>query len=191
MRVLYLDTETTGLDPKRNGVVQIAGQLVERGKVLDEFNLHVAPFSRDEIDQRALNVNGLTVEEIAGFKDPVAACNEFVAFLRAYTPGASRLFIAGYNIGFDILMLREWFNKCGMTGGAFMDYFWTPPIDVMTLAGFRLMDEREKLRDFKQSTVAQYLGVKIDGEAHDAAVDIKTTRGILRAIYPVYAGKRS
>lgn len=190
MRIVYLDTETTGLDPKRNGLVQIAAQVVERGKVLDEIDLKIAPFPRDEIDQKALDVNGLTVDEIAGFREPHICCDEFAAFFGAYCPGNARLFLSGYNIGFDDQFIRTWFAKCGKQPNDFARFFYTPAIDVMSLAAFALMSKRQSMPNFKQSTVAKILGVEIQGEAHDASVDIKTTRGILRAIYPALGAER-
>ena len=38
MKVIFIDTETTGFDDKRNDIVQIAGLVTENKKILESFN---------------------------------------------------------------------------------------------------------------------------------------------------------
>ena len=53
-KLLYFDTETTGLDPVRNGIIQIAGIIVIDGEVKEEFNIKMQPHENDEITQRRI-----------------------------------------------------------------------------------------------------------------------------------------
>ena len=69
-KVLFLDLETTGLNPKLNGVIQIAGLVEVDGIVVEEFSCNVAPFKNDKIDDKALEVNKLTEQQIKGFPQP-------------------------------------------------------------------------------------------------------------------------
>lgn len=39
MKLLYIDTETTGVDPMQNGIVQISGCIEVDGELKEEFDL--------------------------------------------------------------------------------------------------------------------------------------------------------
>ena len=84
------------------------------------------------------------------------------------------------NASFDNQFLRAWFTQCG--DNYFGSWFWYPPIDVMALAGIRLMHVRHELKDFKLGTVCEYFGIKPQGELHDAYVDIDLTEKLYRKL---------
>ncbi|MDD5359874.1 MAG: exonuclease domain-containing protein, partial [Sulfurovaceae bacterium] len=70
MKIAYIDTETTGLDAKKHGIVQLACLIVEDHKIIDEIVLLIDPFSYKEncvCDDKALEINGRTLEEIEHF----------------------------------------------------------------------------------------------------------------------------
>ena len=55
----------------------------------------------------------------------------------------------------------------------FGSWFWADSIDCLVLASYKFRKERGRLENFKQMTVAKYLGIEIDEEKlHDAEYDI-------------------
>ena len=67
-KILWVDTETTGTDPGKNGIIQLAGVLEINGHEISSFDYKIRPFADDVIEDTALAVNGFTREELAGFR---------------------------------------------------------------------------------------------------------------------------
>jgi DNA polymerase-3 subunit epsilon len=94
-----------------------------------------------------------------------------------------KFFLIGYNIGFDDSFMREmWRRNKDVYYGS---WFWWPPIDVAVLACHYLKGERHRLENFKLSTLAEYLNIKREGNAHDALSDIHITREIYKRVTEV------
>ena len=43
MNILFIDTETTGKNPERNSIIQIAAEYHEDGKKISDFNAKLTP----------------------------------------------------------------------------------------------------------------------------------------------------
>lgn len=186
MKLFFVDTETTGIDPFRHAVVQIAGLIEVAGVEKERFDFRVRPMPGDAIDEEALRVNGLRREEVLKFPPPREVHRQVTVLLQKYVDQYKRndkFFFIGYNTRFDSDFLRRFFEKAG--DKYFGSWFWAPPIDVMTLAAFVLAPERDRLPNFKLPTVAEYLGLKATGSLHDAQVDIELTR----QLYDVLRGR--
>jgi len=182
-KLCFIDTETTGLDPQKNGLIQIAGKLILLGanneNILDDvfsFNYKVKPFSGDIIEDQALSVNKTTKEEIATFTEPNVIYHQFSDELCKYVDKynkADKFFFVGYNARFDYDFMRAFFEK--NDDRYFGSFFFFPPLDVMNIAIWNLIRERKTLPNFKLETVANYLGITMDGGFHDAMKDIQIT----------------
>lgn len=183
-KILWLDTETTGTDPKRNGVVQIAGILEVNGKE-ECFDFRVRPFDDDLIEDDALTVNGFTRDQLSGFPPPNEVHGSIVDILSRHVDRYNRqdkLVFAGYNAQFDLNFMHAFFKKCG--DPYFGSWVWWPGLDVSVLAMQRLMPVRHLLSNFKLTTLATNLQITPEGEAHDAMADIRMTRAIYRHLFP-------
>ena len=49
MKLIYLDTETTGFDPKVNGLLQLAGCIQIDAKVVEKFDWKMKPVNDDVV----------------------------------------------------------------------------------------------------------------------------------------------
>lgn len=186
-KLCYTDVETTGLDHKRNGLIQMAGSIYylegENYEKKEEFNFKIKTFEADEIADQALVVNKITREEIALYPDPKQVHSEFNSLLDKYVDRynkADKLFFVGYNARFDYDFVRSFYEKCN--DKYFGSFFFFPPVDVMNYAIVHLMEKRHELPNFKLATVADYFGVKPEGDLHDAFVDIEITRLIFEKL---------
>jgi DNA polymerase-3 subunit epsilon len=185
IKLVFVDTETTGLDAKKNGIVQIAGSMARFDKeleIVERFNFRMRTLPNDVLEQTALDVNGLTVEQINSYPQPNEVHRVLTVLFGKYCDKYNKddkMFLVGYNARFDYDFMREWFNK--LNDKYFGSWFFFPPIDVMQTAIFNLMHERVFLPNFKQVTVAKHLGIEFgEGGAHDADADIKVTEAILQ-----------
>ena len=188
MKLLFFDLETTGVKYWKNGIHQISGEIMIEGETKETFNFKVCPNPRCEIDEEALNVCGVTRDQIFAYPDMHEIYQQFVAMLAKYVDKyqkEDKFFLVGYNnASFDNYFLKAFFVQNG--DSYFYSWFWVNSIDVMVLASQYLMNKRHQMKDFKQETVARTLGIKLDPEKlHDAAYDIFLTKqiyGIVRGM---------
>jgi len=185
-KIAWIDLETTGLFAKKNGVVQIACKIERDGRIIDKFVSYVKPLPDDEIAQQALDVNGLTREQLLTFPEPKLVLIKFKQFLERHMNKYDRtdkFVIGGYNTKFDMDFLREWFKKCNEK--YFGSYFYWLEIDVMRHAVMYYTLTNQALPTGKgQMTlpvVAERHGIKVI-DAHDAEADITMTRELFHRL---------
>lgn len=159
-KYLVIDTETTGLDPKTDLIHQISGCIIVNAKIVEFFDFNI------NIDDKYYKENGL---------EPKNAYQEFVNILDKYVNKFDKMdkfFLLGYNVTFDKNFLEQFFKQNG--NNYFYSYIWGPNnLDVMTLASFNIRKERRNLKDFKQGTVAEYLGINVSTKnLHNSLYDI-------------------
>ncbi|HVW57931.1 MAG TPA: DNA polymerase III subunit epsilon [Rhizobiaceae bacterium] len=106
MREIIFDTETTGLDPREDRVIEIGGvELVNRFPTGRSFHVYINPQGR-EVHAEALAVHGISNADLADkpiFDDIVA---EFMAFI----DGAH---LVAHNATFDINFINAEFARLG------------------------------------------------------------------------------
>ncbi len=177
--------ETTGTNPGKNGIHQISGEVVIDGESKEQFDFHVQPNPKALIEEQALQVAGVTREQIMAYPPMDAVYRDFVAMLGKYVykyNKTDKFFLVGYNnAAFDNQFLRGFFLQ--NSDNYFGSWFWSNSIDVMVLASSRLADRRAEMENFKLATVAKFLGVNVEDEAlHNALYDIRLTKAIYNIV---------
>lgn len=177
MKIFYFDTETSGLDFVKNDILTLSGLIEIDGKIVDEINLKIQPFSYDNISKEALEVNKLKLEEIKTFDDPKVAHKKLVNFFNKYVnryDKKDKLLPVGYNVSFDTNFLFEFFKKCGdKYCGSYLDYH---KLDIASLVLFLKINGVFNFHGYKLEQVANALDIPI--MAHDSSEDIKATRKV-------------
>lgn len=180
MKKIFVDVETSGLNPKQNAILEI-GCIIETDHATEEFVIECSPFKNDVIDKKALKVNHISEDDLFKRMPPEDAYQSFISILSKHIDRYDRrdkFFFFAYNATFDYNFLREWFLK--NNDKYFGSWFFYPAIDVAVLAAMYLKDERHRMPNFKLTTVAPVMGVEINMEkAHSALYDTK----IMRSVY--------
>ena len=183
MKKIFIDTETSGLNPKANAILEI-GCIVEVDNTVEEFVIECSPFENDVIDKKALEVNRISKDDLFKRTPPKEAFNNFINFLSKHIDRYNKrdkFFFLAYNAPFDYSFLREFFIKNG--DSYFGSWFFYPAIDVAVLAAMHLRDERHRMLNFKLTTVAPTLGIDVNlEEAHGALYDTKIMRAVFNKI---------
>ncbi len=192
LKLVFIDVETTGLDPEKNGLTQISGCIQIGDEVKESFDFYVRPFPRDLIDDGALRVTGIDRRQLLPADHPNALRvegQEFVdpqqvyaqlkeMFGRYVSPydKTDKFQFVGYNShSFDMPFVRKFWEK--NNDRFFGSLFWYPCLDVMLLWAQILQPVRDKLTNFKLATVAQHAGIDVDKtRLHDSQYDIDLTR---------------
>lgn len=182
MKRVWVDKETTGTDPLRHSVIQLAAIVEINGEVVDEFECFLAPLPGRLIDPRALEVNQRTEDEIKAFPPASVGYSEFKKVLSKHINPYDRgdkAFFSGFNAIFDFNMGHTLAQ--GVGDKYFGSWFYYPPLDVAVIAGHKLAHVRHTFPNWKLGTLCAHAGIKPEdfgGNAHDALVDISMTRAL-------------
>lgn len=164
MGLLFLDVETSTLDPKEGCILQI-GCIHPRTKA--EFNVKINPKGY-KISQEAIDVTGIDVEDL--YKTGISEL-EAVRKLQAFVKGEidGRANVVAHNAHFDKAWIEMLFSR---TGESFRDTFHFIWED--TLPFFKILASRKVIfpKNFKQETLAEYFGIE-RYKAHDAVADCR------------------
>jgi len=182
MKFIYIDTETTGLDPIKDDIIQLAG-IVSVDGVSEEFNFRIKPRPGNHITDAAYMAHLITDKEAQEYPPASEVLPQFMDILKKYInryDKKDKFFFIAYSAVFDFDFLRNFFEINGEQ--YFGSWFYFPPLDVMQLAAFHLMGRRAELKNFQLATVYEELIGKPLENAHDAMADISATKEILNKI---------
>lgn len=93
-----VDLETTGLDPKRDKIIEIGAVKVERGEVTKEWETFVNPGQK--LSERIVELTGIHDEELAGARPIREILPELFAFLGDNV-------LLGHSVLFDYSFLKK------------------------------------------------------------------------------------
>lgn len=177
MKLLFLDTETTGVDPLKNGVVQIAGIVDIDGEVVEEFELKCRPFPGQTYTMEALKVIEKTIDELKAYPDPRETFNTLLKIFQKYIDRYNKndkFNLVGQCPRFDYDMLDAWFKNNGER--YFYAYIQYHLIDLVAATALFRAAGKIQVPNMKLETMSKYFG--IPHKAHDALEDIRVTRKI-------------
>lgn len=185
MKAFYFDLETTGTNFWQHGIHQISGAIEIDGEIKEYFDFKVAPHPKAKIEDEALKVCGVTLEQIQSYPSMTEVYALIISMLSKYVDKYNKrdkFFLIGYNnASFDNQFFRAFFVQ--NMDQYFGSWFWSSSIDVMVLASEYLKEVRPQMIDFKLKTVARQMGIDIDeSKLHDAMYDIDLTINIYKKI---------
>lgn len=157
---IVIDTETTGLSPSKNEILQIAAVKYEAFTPVEAFVTYIKP--KNGIDEEAQKINGITEEMVQNAPEIEEIVNSFRAFV------GSKLPLVGHNIIFDLKFLC----KAGCVSLKPKRKYY----DTVTLAKKALKEIAPA--NYKLDTLARNVLYIIRDDAHDALSDANVT-GIL------------
>ena len=170
MRLAFIDTETTGLDPKKHEIIEIAVLIEEEGKVIDAFQSKIRPQRIEVAEPRALELNGYSKNSRAWENAPLM--EEVAPILIRMLDGC---ILVGHNPSFDEAFLREGIVRAGVSGK--IPYH---KIDTITLAYEHLSPLG--LTKASLDAIRDFLGWS-KKNAHTAMVDVEDSRKLFRVCW--------
>jgi len=182
-KTLYFDVETTGTDPDRHALIQLACLVDINGEVVDEQSWRIKPFEGDKYNQEALDVTGVTLDELKSYPEPKRIYGEVVSFFGKHIDKYERndkFYPAGYNCKFDLEFLATFFVKCGdQYFGSWQNWRAIDPLPWL----YRLdWLGKISLPDYKLVTVCNHFGIELGDQAHDAKADVRATRELIKLL---------
>ena len=158
-----VDVETTGIDPARDRIIQMAAVVVNtRGEVVEEWTTVVRPESPDEYRHGAEHIHGISADEVeAGMP-----LSEALATLWSMSRG--RVFTA-HNARFDIGFLHAESERVGLENRV---ESWVDTLEIS-----RRIDTGRTRRHSLEALCAHY-GIERE-RAHEAHSDASATARLL------------
>ena len=171
---VIVDIETSGFNPKKNAMLEIAAVIVELNshhdlKITERYSTHVIPFKNSELDAAALKFNG--IDPFHPFR---MAIDEKDALDMLFKPikhavkrnDCTRAILVGHNPAFDIGFLNAAIQRTQIKRSPFHPF---STFDTATLGG--LAYQQTVL-----AKIAQTAGLEWDNEkAHSALYDAEKT----------------
>ena len=171
---VIVDIETSGFNPKKNALLEIAAVIVEFNsnhdlEITERYTTHVVPFKNAELDAAALKFNGIDPHH--PFR---MAIDEKDALDMLFKPirhavkrnNCTRAILVGHNPAFDIGFLNAAIQRTQIKRSPFHPF---STFDTATLGG--LAYQQTVL-----AKIAQTAGLKWDNDkAHSALYDAEMT----------------
>lgn len=181
-KLVVFDCETSGLDPQKHAIIQIAAVAVdEQFRELEAFERKIL-FLVENAEPEALKLNSYDAaiwerEALA----PARVAAEFASFLGRHatveliSKRSGRPYqvarLAGHNAAsFDGEFLKAWYRRLG----AFLPAEYLIR-DTLQLALWRFHGAVEKPASFKLADLCAYFGIELGADAHDALADVRAT----------------
>ena len=182
MRILVFDTETSGLDPQWNVILQLSYQIVDSDSwaTIKTVNHYFAwPDNKARVSEGAISVNGLTEDVLSGkhLSNRKAALEEFVA-----DKDSCELLVA-HNLDFDKKFIIA---SCREEGVKFANCGWAQSYDTMK----RMINYCQIPKDWgsgykwpKLTELADCLDIDYSHIAlHDSSSDVELTKQCFKKI---------
>ncbi len=164
--IIFLDLETTGLNPNRNEIIEIGAIKVKNGVILEEFQELILP--KKPVTSESIAIHGITNELLEKEGHPLSkVLDEFLDFI-----GNRKL--VGHNlVGFDLKFLNFSLKR---EKGKILN---NPVEDTLNLSKVML----RKLKKHNLNTVAQYLGYYVDTTTlHRSVADSEVCAEVYRRL---------
>ena len=166
--VVVVDTETTGLDPSRDQLIEIAACILRGPEVVEHFQTFVNPGR--PIPAEITELTGITQEDVDGAPDPSLAVELFATW-------ADGRDLVAHNASFDKgVIMRQ--AQPGSITGRWMDSLALSRIVLPRMRGHRLAD------------LSRAFG--LHASTHRATDDVEATAGLWRilmaGVYSLPAG---
>ena len=171
---VIIDVETGGFNAKTDALLEVAAvtvQISDRGYlVCDQLHeYHIEPFEGANLDQSALDFNGIDPESEERLAEPeeLALTSLFKEVRRAVKAAdCNRAIIVGHNAHFDMGFIQAASTRCDIKRNPFHPFSC---LDTVTLAGLALGHT-------VLAKACQLAGVDFDNhQAHSAAYDAQKT----------------
>ena len=180
-KIIFIDTETGGVNPEKAALIQLSGIIRIDKKDVEKFNFYIKPFENSEVTEKALEVQGRTLEDLKTDKyvEEKEVYKQFINLLDKYIDKYDRtdkFIVAGYNVRFDVDILKAFFQRHG--NNFLFSYLDSSMLDP--LYSIRLLQIAEilpVLENNKLETWCKHFGIEL--KAHDSLEDIEATKKLM------------
>jgi DNA polymerase III epsilon subunit-like protein len=199
-RFILLDTETGGLDPEHNGIIELAAMALDAQLNVRENVPHyhrlIRPEERHVVSEEALKVNNhywvkdKKSEEYRSALPYELAWADFMSWLTKFYPDPRWIILTGWNVSFDEAFLRylhAYPNTPDTSGNsAYVNQGWPfhyHKIDFLGVCRYLDLRAGRSRRTYKLEKMAEhYFGAISEFAMHTALGDSRMALQILKRV---------
>ncbi|PLW91981.1 MAG: hypothetical protein C0592_13145 [Marinilabiliales bacterium] len=121
-RLLFIDTETGGLNPDKHSLLSLAMVVWENMKIIDSQEILINDGELC-VTKEALAVNKIDIEKHKETAiSPSEAIEKMTSFIGKHFPGHKKITLAGHNVHFDANFLKVLLSKNGHSFNSFFSH---------------------------------------------------------------------
>lgn len=180
-RLIFLDVETTGLNPDKNDIIELAAAIYVDGIFQIDFSLNCQPMNYDNIENEALEVHGITVADMKTFQTAQEMGTQLGSILINHYGGKEDPYImVAHNLPFDKKFLEYWMLKTGNFG---LSHYFCSYREIDTLAYVKYAKAMGHIKSKRNSlgAVCRELGI-VNEKKHRALHDVRAMAQMFFAI---------
>lgn len=178
--MLFIDTETGGLNPNKHSLLSLAMVIWEDMEIIDSQELLINDGILS-VTKEALSINKIDIEKHkqAAISSPQANEKIFL-FISKHFPQQRKITLAGHNVHFDANFLRFFLFK---NNKDFSKFFSHRIIDTSSILYYLYLAGYIKNRAVSSDEAFDLFGIKVEGR-HTAIGDaIATAKLFTRLLY--------
>lgn len=169
-RLLFIDTETGGIDPVEHSLFSIGIIVWENGNTIFEDEIYL----KDNIYKttaQALEINNINISQIDKIGlDKQDVIKKLKAIKKEYFNNTI-MTVAGHNVGFDISFLKQLYKE---NHSVFLEDFSHRIIDTSSILQFLFFSGKLETNISSSDVAFQHFNIKVE-KRHTALDDCKAT----------------
>jgi DNA polymerase III subunit epsilon len=170
-RLLFIDTETGGMDPEKHSLLSVAMVVWENMEIIDpqEFLINDGILA---VTDEALAINRIDLEKHKKSAiSPSQAVEKILLFTGKHFPTQEKITLAGHNVQFDLGFLKILFSR---NEKDFNRYFSHRIIDTSSILHYLYLTGQIKQRAISSEEAFEFFEIKVEGR-HTALGDAMAT----------------
>lgn len=186
IKYIVLDFETGGLSPDKNPAVEVALLVADHEfNAVEKYSAFIQPYGNLTINPKALQVNGISMEEIEGGKLLKTVVTELSDIFKKYKAGRyGKPIMVCHNYPFDFGFLDDMFSRVNLDPKKFIDEHGLCTIRLAKLIW------RGQETKFNLLACCDKAGIELV-DAHRAAGDVDATFKLLQHLAGGSSGSSS
>ena len=170
-RVLFIDTETGGLDPDKHSLLSVAMVIWENMEIIDSLELMIND-GKLSVTEEALAINKIDIENHKKTAiSPSQAIEKILLFIGKHFSQQGGITIAGHNVQFDLGFLKILFSS---NNKDFSKFFSHRIIDTSSILHYMYLAGHIEQRAISSDEAFELFDIKVEGR-HTALGDAVAT----------------
>lgn len=170
-KILFIDTETGGLDPMNHSLLSVAFAIWDNGEIIEakEFLINDGILN---VTPKALEINGIDIIEHSRIAlKPKSAILEIKNYLNRNFGNDEKIILCGHNILFDINFFKNFWNK---NEGNYNNRFSHRYVDTASILFFLTVVNKLPENSNSSQNAFDLFGISIN-KRHSALGDVLGT----------------
>jgi DNA polymerase III epsilon subunit-like protein len=174
LKILFLDTETTGLDIIQHEIIQVGYIVLDYdgcgdGNILVEKEIKIRPLHLESASMEALKINGFSAYDWK-YSEPFERYANHLKEVLEYAD-----LLVGQNLIFDLRFIKQAFSNLNMEYPKFPNY-----VDTKNMAEFLLKEGT--VPSTSMDKLCKHFNITFSGRAHNALADCERTMKIWKIL---------